>query len=57
MKYRYVVVHEGTVDAESEEDAPAHALVMSDGGFAEATAVQVEAMESAPQRREDGSNG
>lgn len=42
MKYRYTVIHEGTVDGENERDAEAAALVMCDGGFAEATAVQVE---------------
>ena len=48
-KYRYMVVHEGVVEADSEKDAEARALFMCDGGFGEATAVQVEAVE----RRED----
>lgn len=52
MKYRYMVVHEGTVDADNKLDAEAAALVMCDGGFAEATAVQVELIE----RREDETN-
>ena len=48
MKYRYMVVLEGTVDAENKRDAEGAALAMADGGFAETTAVQVEEV------REDG---
>jgi hypothetical protein len=51
-KYRYMVVHEGVVEADSENDAAARALFMCDGGFAETTAVQVETLE----RREEREN-
>lgn len=43
-KYRYMVIHEGTVEAADEEDAAAHAVILCDGGFAATTAVQVEAL-------------
>lgn len=49
-KYRYTVIQEGTVQAENEQDAAGAALAMVDGGFAEATAVQVELI---PERRDD----
>jgi hypothetical protein len=51
MKYRYMVVHEGVVEAADKSDAEGAALAMADGGFAETTAVQVELIET-----EDGDN-
>jgi len=41
-RYRYTVVQEGVVTADNAQDAEGAALAMVDGGFAEATAVQVE---------------
>jgi hypothetical protein len=46
-----MVVQEGVVTAENTQDAEGAALAMVDGGFAEATAVQVEEV------REDGEDG